>query len=75
LNPAFSKPTYEMQKQFSSGSPDDYARPHRRILEFMTEHVQQWQDPKLVTEAILNIIENDSSKLRYKLGERKGFFG
>ena len=50
------------------GSP--YAKKYSESLKLMDEHVEQGQNPEVMAQAILDIINEKNPKIHYKVGDR-----
>jgi len=55
----------------AAGSTRDYSEMYQRFLSVAKEHIQNGDDPKLVAETVLRIIESDSPRIRYVVGRER----
>ena len=55
--------------RLSAGTIEDYSEMRQRVLSLWRERVQKGQNPKLVANTILRIIQSKSPRLRYTVGK------
>ena len=55
----------------AAGSVHEYREMYQRFLSIAKEHIQNGDDPRLVAETILRIVESDSPRIRYLVGKEK----
>jgi len=55
----------------AAGSIHEYIEMYQRFRSITKEHIQNGDDPRLVAETILRIVESDSPRIRYLVGKEK----
>ncbi len=69
VEPGFFKSNFARAMKVSSESIDEYAQMRQQAIQIFKESMQRASDPRPVAELILRIIEDESPRLRYRVGK------
>jgi NAD(P)-dependent dehydrogenase (short-subunit alcohol dehydrogenase family) len=68
VEPDFFKSDFVNSMQVAAESIDDYAQTRQQAITIFEESMQRGADPTIVAKLILRVIEDESPRLRYRVG-------
>jgi short-subunit dehydrogenase len=73
VEPGFFKTNLANASRRGDRPIEDYREMRKRALSRLVEHIEGGDDPKLVAETIVGIIQSNSPRLRYPIGKEKRY--